>query len=82
MGQSFYQKEGLDFLYFNRPGTAYGDPNAFGGTKMSAMGPNTRAQFFRPGGDSSNSVSLKPIELLKSKTAGTSLLQQLWFERA
>jgi hypothetical protein len=24
MSQSFYQKEGLDFLYFNRPGTAYG----------------------------------------------------------
>ena len=74
MGQSFYQKEGLDFLYFNRPGTAYGDPNAFGGTKMSAMGATTRAQFFR-GGEAGNSVSLKPIELLKSKTAGTSLLQ-------
>ena len=29
MTQSFYQKEGLDFLYFNRPGTAYGN---FGAT--------------------------------------------------
>ncbi len=24
MDQSFYRKEGLDFLYFQRPGTAYG----------------------------------------------------------
>jgi hypothetical protein len=28
MNQSFYTKEGLDYLYFARPGTAYG-PNAF-----------------------------------------------------
>lgn len=45
------------------------------------MGANTRAQFFR-GGEGGSSVSLKPIELLKSKTKGGSLLQQLWFERA
>ena len=24
MNQSFYTKQGLDFLYFARPGTAYG----------------------------------------------------------
>lgn len=48
---------------------------------MGAMGTTTRAQFFR-GGESGNTVSLKPIELLKSKTKGNSLLQQLWFERA
>ena len=73
MSQSFYQKEGLDFLYFNRPGTAYADPGAFGGTKTGAMGTTTRAQFF--GGGNSKSISLKPIELLKSKTKGGSLLQ-------
>lgn len=30
MSQSFYKKEGLDYLYFQRPGTAYADPQAFG----------------------------------------------------
>lgn len=30
MSQSFYAKEGLDYLYFNRPGTAYNNPAAFG----------------------------------------------------
>ena len=29
MSQSFYKKEGLDYLYFARPGTAYGN---FGST--------------------------------------------------
>jgi hypothetical protein len=43
MTSSFYQKEGLDFLYFNRPGTAYGN---FGMTKM---GTQTRAAFFMGG---------------------------------
>lgn len=48
---------------------------------MGSMGATTRAQFFR-GEESGNSISLKPIELLKSKSKGPSLLQQLWFERA
>lgn len=30
MTESFYQKEGLDFLYFQRQGTAYNNPAAFG----------------------------------------------------
>jgi hypothetical protein len=46
MGESFYQKEGLDFLYFNRPGTAYG---SFGATQQNMMGTQTRAQFFMGG---------------------------------
>ena len=43
MTQSFYLKEGLDFLYFARPGTAYNNPNAFV-DKM--MGTATKSQFF------------------------------------
>jgi len=48
MSQSFYKKEGLDFLYFNRPGTAYNNPSAFGGTQkgdemVKMMGTQTRA---------------------------------------
>ena len=51
MSQSFYKKEGLDFLYFNRPGTAYNDPSKFAGTQkgnemMNMMGTQTRAAFF------------------------------------
>jgi len=38
----------------------------------------TRSQFFKPG---SNNL-IKPIELLKSRSTGKSLLQTLWFERA
>jgi len=34
MNQSFYTKQGLDFLYFARPGTAYGS-QAFQNTGLS-----------------------------------------------
>ena len=76
MTQSFYKKEGLDFLYFNRPGTAYNDPNAF--AKPDMMGTATRSQFYQGGAKQ----SVKPIEMIKSKTSGNTLLQQLWSERA
>ena len=48
MSSSFYKKEGLDFLYFARPGTAYNNPAAFGQTSkaMGMMGTQTRSQFF------------------------------------
>lgn len=72
MSQSFYKKEGLDYLYFARPGTAYG---SFGQDSKVAqmMGTSTRSAFFKAN---------KPIELLKSKSFSSNLLQQLWFERA
>jgi hypothetical protein len=34
MSASFYSKEGLDFLYFNRPGTIYNKTNGFFDSKM------------------------------------------------
>ena len=37
MSQSFYKKEGLDFLYFQRPGTAYNNPDAFGKGQAAQM---------------------------------------------
>lgn len=45
MGESFYRKEGLDFLYFQRPGTAYNNPAAFGkdSTAVNMMGTATRS---------------------------------------
>ena len=45
MSSSFYNKEGLDYLYFARPGTAYNDPGAFGKTSkaMGMMGTATRS---------------------------------------
>lgn len=44
MSQSFYQKAGLDYLYFARPGTAYGNPAAFGNTQQKTMmGTQTRS---------------------------------------
>ena len=36
MNQSFYTKQGLDFLYFARPGTAYG-PGAFMNSQLPGM---------------------------------------------
>lgn len=68
MQQSFYRKEGLDYLYFQRPGTAYGK-DAF-----AAMGTATRSGF------ASEGKCVKPLELITSKN--TSLVQQLWFARA
>jgi hypothetical protein len=77
MGQSFYRKEGLDYLYFARPGTAYG---SFAQDSKAAqmMGTQTRSQFFKQSG----SGFAKPIEMIKSKSLSSDLLQQLWFERA
>jgi hypothetical protein len=82
MSKSFYQKEGLDFLYFQRPGTAYNNPAAFGKDSenkvMSMMGTATRSQFF-----SGSSGAMKPIELIKSRQhKQSSVLQTLWQERA
>jgi|MGYP000014352064 hypothetical protein len=45
MSESFYQKEGLDFLYFARPGTAYNNPSAFG-SNNTMMGTATKSQFY------------------------------------
>lgn len=68
MDQSFYSKQGLDFLYFARPGTAYGPGQSFG--KTTAQG------FFQ-----ADKKTVKPVEMIRSKNQ-SSLLQQLWFERA
>lgn len=68
MDQSFYTKQGLDFLYFARPGTAYGPGQSFGKT--------TSQGFFQ--GDKK---TVKPVEMIRSKNQ-SSLLQRLWFERA
>lgn len=48
---------------------------------MNMMGTQTRAAFFMGQGNSLNKI--KPIEMIKSKnTKSSSLIQQLWFERA
>ena len=74
MSSSFYQKEGLDYLYFARPGTAYNNPAAFGQTSkaMGMMGTQTRSQFFsgaQPGG-------IRPIEMISSKSQSSKSLIQ------
>ena len=73
MSGSFYKKNDLDFLYFQRPGTAYNNPAAFGGSNKdgdskvaSMMGTATRSQFFAGPGIAGK--SFKPIEMIKSKT--------------
>ena len=58
MGDSFYSKEGIDFLYFQRPGTAYNNPDAFGGKAKSMMGQTTKSNFFDKG-----KVMAKPLEM-------------------
>lgn len=72
MGQSFYRKEGLDFLSFQRPGTAYGQ-DAF---MNMTMGTATRSGFFQ---DKQQKI-VKPIESMSSKNK--TLLHKLWFSRA
>ena len=72
MNQSFYTKQGIDYLYFARPGTAYG-PQAF-----NQMGESTMTGFY-----DQNTKTIKPVELIKQRnTKNKSLLTQLWFERA
>lgn len=58
MNQSFYSKEGLDYLYFARPGTAYGSFNQ----TNSAFGTSTRSGFLEKG-----TKVIKPIEMIKAK---------------
>jgi hypothetical protein len=65
LNQSFYTKQGLDFLYFARPGTAYG-PQSF---MKSGMGTTTMAGFYQ-----SDKKTVKPIEMIKSKNQSSSLL--------
>ena len=79
MNQSFYTKEGLDYLYFARPGTAYGS-QAFGaGSSLGGtIGMDTKQGFFEKG-----TKKLKPIEMIKPQTLKQApLITQLWFERA
>lgn len=71
MDKSFYRKEGLDYLYFQRPGTAYERDIS----QNSQMGNTTRMNFFDPTGKST-----KPFEMLGSKNK--SLVFQIWFARA
>ena len=67
MSSSFYQKEGLDYLYFARPGTAYNNPAAFGQTSkaMGMMGTATRSQFFS---GAAITGGIRPIEMINSKS--------------
>jgi hypothetical protein len=74
MSQSFYRKEGLDYLYFARPGTSYGRP----GDQSESMGMTTRSQFFGASG-----TLIKPIEMIQSRSMKQhSIITHLWFERA
>jgi hypothetical protein len=73
MNQSFYTKQGIDFLYFARPGTAYGT-----GAFQQSM-TQTTSGFY-----DSTTKQIKPVEMIKSKNQKqpNALITQLWFERA
>ena len=58
MNSSFYSKEGLDYLYFARPGTAYGS-DAF---NKSQLGTSTKSGFYEKG-----TKIIRPIEMIKAK---------------
>ena len=62
----------MDFLSFQRPGTAYG-ATAF---KNAAMGTATQSGFF-----DAKTKEVKPFEMMESRKA-KSVLSQLWFARA
>lgn len=80
MSESFYQKEGLDYLQFNRPGTAYNNPEAFGkdSAAMKMMGTSTRFNFFDPSQQRKQSIEALAAKNQKSKA----LMKCLWMERA
>ena len=58
MEQSFYRKQGLDFLSFQRPGTAYGSA-AFQAAGNIPMGTQTRSGFF-----DAKTNTVKPYEMI------------------
>ena len=58
MEQSFYRKQGLDFLSFQRPGTAYGSA-AFQAASNIPMGTQTRSGFF-----DAKTNTVKPYEMI------------------
>ena len=58
MDQSFYRKQGLDFLSFQRPGTAYGSA-AFQAASNVGMGTQTRSGFF-----DAKTNTVKPYEMI------------------
>lgn len=72
MGQSFYKQEGLEYLYFARPGTAYGS-QAF---QNSSLGKPVL-------GKKSSKASL-PVEMQKVKggLAGKDSIKAMWVDRA
>ena len=76
MEQSFYRKQGLDFLAFQRPGTAYGAAAFQAAGNAAAMGTQTRSGFF-----DAKTNTVKPFEMMESRKA-KSILSQLWFTRA
>jgi hypothetical protein len=84
MGNSFYRKEGLDFLCFQRPGTQYGKF-----ADLSSAGHQTRSQFYQTGSSFSESMSkqvkgerrVKPVELIYGNKMKP-LLAAMWYDRA
>ena len=62
----------MDFLAFQRPGTAYG-ATAF---QNAAVGTATRSGFF-----DAKTKEVKPFEMMESRKS-KSVLSQLWFVRA
>lgn len=64
MEQSFYRKQGIDFLNFQRPGTAYGS-QAF----MQAAANSTATSFYSKGG--STTLKTPASDSLLPKKSGT-----------
>eukprot|EP00347_Sterkiella_histriomuscorum_P015094 403358341 len=76
MNQSFYSKNNLDFLYFARPGTAYGT-GSFQNSSQSMGMTQTMSGFY-----DSKTQSVKPIEMINSKKNTPKLITQMWIDRA
>lgn len=76
MGSSFYKKEGLDFLSFQRQGTMYG---SF--IDKMAGGTSTKAGFYDTKTSLDKGKKIKPLELINGAKVKP-LLAQMWFERA
>ena len=76
MGSSFYKKEGLDFLSFQRQGTMYGSfiDKVAGGTQ-------TKSGFYDTKTALDKGKKIKPLEMIYGQKVKP-LLAQMWFDRA
>ena len=78
MAQSFYRKQGIDFLNFQRPGTAYGSA-AF---QQAAMNLSSTSFYSKGSSMVPAATPVKTQSITSANAIKKSSLSSLWITRA